>query len=368
MAIRLGEYIVKGEMYSKGDYGVHGFLFFRGEDDEDEPMRLRFEVTGDPGPDLKGKHIRFAPAEDDGTQKVLPREDFLAINPTQHGVAGTMTAQGWVKALPCTVEEYVRRAELGEPPPTEWRRYLMLEWFGPSGRITVEMAGPEVEYCTREPAMDDEEDDGDWAPLENLALPPWIDARDSEPAEESFDQAESELAVEERRPFEVPEKDLDFWEKIKGGEDARIDRAIKGIPEEKADQDLEDLQRMDYAMEYGEKEPLTSIIGDPKDLPQPDDLDDQAVEAELKSLLARLVLRGIVLDVCDHYTPRDCYRLLLEEIIPEGGFHEELVGTGWIQHYSTYDHCKKCDEEFEIEFEEIERGRKRREAEEEMEE
>lgn len=360
MTIRLGEYLVEGTMYSKGNYGVHGFLWLRGEEDEEEPMALRFEVTGDPGPDLWGKHIRFAPAEDDASQKGMSREKFRAINPTQHGVTGTMTAQGWVKALPCGVEEFARRSELGEAPPMEWRRYFMLEWFGPSGRITVELAGAEVEYCTREPARDDGEDEGDWESLPNLALPPWIDARDSEPPAAVFDLEDQELTVEERRPFEAPDKDSEFWETVRGGEEGRIDRAIRGVSEEEAEQNLEDLQRMDYCMESGVKEPLTAFIGDWKELPNPDDLDDQAVEAQLKSLLARLVLCGVVLDVCGHYTPRDCYRLLVEEIIPEQGFHEDLVGTGWIQHFSTYDHCARCDEESEIEFEEYERKRKER--------
>ena len=60
VTIRLGEYLVEGTMYSKGNYGVHGFLWLRGEEEDEEPMALRFEVTGDPGPDLYGKHIRFA--------------------------------------------------------------------------------------------------------------------------------------------------------------------------------------------------------------------------------------------------------------------------------------------------------------------
>ena len=355
MTIRLGEYLVQGDMYSR-DYGVHGRLYLRGEDEE-KPMVLRFDVTGDPGPDLMGKHIRFAPAEDDNAQKVLPREKYRAINPTQHGVTGTMTAQGWVKALPCSTEEFARREELGEAPPTTWRRNFMLEWFGPSGRIMVEMAGAEVEYCTRERDQDDEDDEGDWEPLENLALPPWIDPRDSQPAQGTFEQEEKSLKVEARRAFEVPEGDEEFWEKVKGGERARIDRAISGITDEEADQSLEDLQRMDFCIESDTKEPLTAYISDWSDLPKPDELDDEAVEAALKSLLARMVLCGVVLDVCKHYTPRDCYRLLLEDIIPEGGFHEELVGTGWIQHYSTYENCAKCDEEFELEYEDYERER-----------
>lgn len=363
MAIRLGEYVVQGTLYNTSHYGTHGYVQLRGEDDDNERMFLRFEVTGDPNPDLKGKHIRFAPAEDDGTQRVMPVAEYKSINPTQHGVTGTMTAQGWVRALPCSVDEFVYRSELGEPPPTEWRQRLMLEWFGPSGRVTIEMAGPTIEYCTREPDHDDEDDEGDWEPLPNLALPPWIDASERELHITQFEITDGEVTVEERRPYDATPEEEAYLQDALDRESARIDRAIAGESDDEARQQIEDLQRMDYCMEHGEKQPFDAYIGDWSALPKPDDLDDEAVEAALKSLLARLVMYGVVLDVCDHYAPRDCYRLLLEEIIPNEGIHEELIGTGWITHYATYEYCRACDEAFDKEYEEMERSKERDEEE-----
>ena len=357
MAIRLGEYIVFGEVYNKGEYGTHGFLVFRGEEDEDGPMQIHFEVTGDPEPDLKGKHFRFEPAEDDGTQIPMPVELFKSINKTQHGVVGTMTAQGWVRALPCTVEEFVNRAALGEAPPTEWRQHLVLEWFGPSGRVLVEMAGPKVEYCAREPDDENEDDEGDWAPLPNLAFPPFLDGTppSSGPTITRFEREDNEIKIHEMRPFDaeaLPERSE--LQDILDDESDRIDREIAGVSEEEVRGELEHLQRMDYCLEHGEKTPIEAFIGKWSDLPRPESLDDEAVEHALKSLLARLVTCGVVLDVCKHFTPRDCYRLLLDEILPEGGVHEELVGTGWIQHYCTFEYCAECDREFDEKYRESE--------------
>tara|TARA_R110001592_G_scaffold147460_1_gene371932 strand:+ start:160 stop:717 length:558 start_codon:yes stop_codon:yes gene_type:complete len=176
MSIRLGEYIIYGELFNKSSYSTHGFLALRGEDDDGEDdMYLRFELTGNCNADLRGKHIRFEPAEDDGTQKVMPREEFRRLSSFQNGPTGTMTNQGWVRALPCSVDEFVKRSSLGEPPPTEWRNHFLLEWFGQNGRVTVEIAGALVEYCVREGDDDNEDDEGDWEPVLNLALPPDFD-------------------------------------------------------------------------------------------------------------------------------------------------------------------------------------------------
>ena len=60
----------------------------------------------------------------------------------------------------------------GELPPTAWKNRLHLEWYGPNGRMVVELAGPLVEVCTRERDDEDEDDQGDWEPLLNRAPRP----------------------------------------------------------------------------------------------------------------------------------------------------------------------------------------------------
>jgi hypothetical protein len=366
MSIRLGEYIEYGELFNTSNYGVHGFLVLRGEEglaDEDKTF-LRFELTGDCDADLKGKHICFEPAEDDGTQTIFRKEDFPGFNLHQHGPTGKMSAQGWVKALPCSVEEFCRRSDLGEPPPTPWRNHFFLEWFGPNGRVTVEMAGAKVECCIRERDYDNEDDDGDWEPLLNLALPPDLDPPKpgSGPSITKFEVKDNEIQVTEIRPmpedFDGAEpEDPDDLQGIMDAETRRIDSAIAGVSEKDGKDDLGEMMRMDYCMEQGERKPFESFLGDFSKLPKPDDLDDEAVEIELKLLLGRLVIIGVVLDVCDHFTPRDCYRLLLDDILKDEGAYEELVGTGWTSHFSTWESCKECEKEMDKEFEEMEKKR-----------
>ena len=147
----------------------------------------------------------------------------------------------------------------------------------------------------------------------------------------------------------------DDWQTAVDAETKRIDRAIAGATADDGSADMDGLKRMDYCLEQGEKKPFETFLGDFSKLPNPDDLDDEAVEVELKLLLGRLVMFGVVLDVCDHFTPRDCYRLLLDDILKEEGAYEELVGTGWVQHYSTWESCKECEKEMDKEFDEMEK-------------
>jgi hypothetical protein len=59
---------------------------------------------------------------------------------------------------------------------------------------------------------------------------------------------------------------------------------------------------------------------------------------------------GVSLDMCEHFTPRDAYRLLVEQLLHEPGAYRELRGTGWVQHVSTWEFCPACEAEFEREW------------------
>ena len=56
---------------------------------------------------------------------------------------------------------------------------------------------------------------------------------------------------------------------------------------------------------------------------------------------------GIALDVCEHFSPRDCYGLLRDTILAEPSVYMELVGTSWVQHVMTSEYCADCEAEFE---------------------
>ena len=109
---------------------------------------------------------------------------------------------------------------------------------------------------------------------------------------------------------------------------------------------------MDEVVDGDKDEPLATLFDPPLSLKCPDQITDEAEAATLLGvLLARLALHGVALDMCEHYTALDAYRLLLEEILPQANIHPQLLSTGFIQHYSTWEYCPKCEAEFETEYE-----------------
>jgi len=347
MAFRLGQYVVYGELRNTHNYSTFGVIVLRGEEPGQETA-LRLELTGNCAYDLQGKCFRFTPSEDSKEDAVFRAEDHPGFQVQQIGPTGTMTAQGWVRTLPCSVEEFMRRAELGEPPPTPWRRHLYLEWYSQNGRVVVEMAGALVEECVREPHNED--DEGEWKPLPNLALPP--EMRDAERAagpeftliRQDGDNVHIETWTPSRptwgegddvSPSAALQRQLD-------AEAAAIDRAMNGESEESDDDVIREMELMDYCIDHSERQPIFLLLDNACQLRPPEEFDEEEVEAELKALLARLAVLGIALDVCEHFTPRDCYRLLRDKILSEPHAFAELVGTGWMHHVATYEYCPEC--------------------------
>ncbi len=165
------------------------------------------------------------------------------------------------------------------------------------------------------------------------------------------------IEIEELSPS-LGEDEFDEGDELQSALDAesnRIERAIRGDGEEdfEGERVLHEMKRMDYCLEHEEETPLSAFIGDYNQIPDPESLNDKEIEIELKSLLARLVMYGVVLDVCEHFSPRECLRLLLNEIIPDEGAYASLVRTGWAQHFCTWEYCTACEEELEKEFNEM---------------
>ncbi|MDX9971625.1 MAG: hypothetical protein RBU21_01405 [FCB group bacterium] len=358
MAYRLGDYVVYGELRNKRNYSTHGLIALRREEEGKETL-LRLELTGNCCDDIRGKTIRFFPKDMDAPGPIFDCGEHCGFQIRQIGPTGEMSSEGWVRTVPGPVEEYARRAELGEPPPTPWVRRLYLEWYGQNGRVVIEMADPVVEECVREGERGDE---GDWVPLPNNATHPdsgWKPPcdlgltaieRDGEEANtEPYRSCDADLCGEDDAFVDSLQRELD-------AEAAAIDRSIRENSFED-DDCIREMELMDDCMEHGVPHSLASMLGDSEVLPPPDDFSDEEVEARLKSVLMRLAKLGVKLDVCEHYTPRACYILLRETILPEGESYPELVGTGWVTHLSTSDDCPECDAQFEKEFEEWEKQR-----------
>jgi hypothetical protein len=348
MAIRLGDYVVYGELRNTRNYSTHGILVLRGETEGEETV-MRLDLTGNCEPDLKGKGFRFTPDESESGNGFFRRELFPGFQDMQVGPTGTVTAHGWVRTLGCPVEEFMQRSKLGEPPPTQWKRRVYLEWFGQNGRMVVELPGATVEECIRDPNGDD--DDGDWRPLPNSAASP--ESGNAEPAAGlgiAIVEADGDSMHVEQWSVDSNKDEDEFDDGSLQGqldrEAADVERAIRG-GEASSDDDIQEMELMDYCIENSDGEPVGTLMGDVGALPEPEELSEDELECKLKVILARLALIGVALDVCEHYSIRDCYQLLKETILPKTTAYGELIGTGWVQHSCTYDYCKKCQAELD---------------------
>jgi hypothetical protein len=359
MALRLGEYVVYGELYNKSNYCTHGIIVLRGEEPGEETV-VRLDLTGNCDKDLRGKGFRFRPREEDADGPAFPAERFPRFQIGQFGPTATMTAQGWVKDLPCSVEEYLRRKDLGEEPPIEWKRHLYLEWYSQNGRVVVEMVDPVVEECVRESRSGsgpDDEDEGDWVPLPNLALPPFLE--ESEPGAgleiTSITRDGDDYTVDSWTPTEadMPDEDEEPATPLQqhfAAESDAIDRALHGGDDEPESDTTRELERMDECMDHGVRQPLFLLLNGTSDLKPDGQLDDIQAEAALKGLLVQMAMVGVALDVCEHFTPRDCYRLLRDKVLLQPNAYPGLVGTGWGQHVMTCEHCSKCEAEWKTDL------------------
>ncbi len=358
MAYRLSEYVVYGEIKNTNYYSTSGFVVLRGGGKRQDTI-IRLNLTGDCKEDLRGRHICFQPSEVDGAQEAVFRvEEHPALQLSQIGPTGTISASGRVRVMPCAPAEFMRRAELGEPPPTQWKRRLCIEWYGQNGRIVIELADPVIEECVREPSGKD--DEGEWAPFANdEPLPPddscttgglsftIVHLQGADATVEHWGLKDEVAGEDEAEPGDglIPgtlQKELD-------AQTAAVERAIRG-QDDTSDRVIEELELLDRCIEEGDGDPISYFLGDLARLPRPEGLDDETVEAHLKSLLARLAAVNVTLDVCEHMSARDCYRVLLDDILPECTVYKELVGTGNITHLSTYDYCSSCTAELDALF------------------
>ncbi len=238
-----------------------------------------------------------------------------------------MQTQGWVRTFSCSVKEFTHRSSLGEPPPTKWTRLLYLEWYSQNGRVVIELPGATVEECVREP--NGEDDEGEWRDLPNLALPPAF-AVGAPPGFPSITivEGDSHTDIDEETMQEIAEQDTN-------------DDSMRAIDE---------LRLFDECLAQHEDEPIIDIAPDLENLPEDEGFTDAEVEAKLKDALMRLALLGIALDVCEHYTPRDSYRYLRNEILPQEKSFRRMIGTGYVQHFSTWEACAKCDAELNEQY------------------
>lgn len=356
MALRIQELVTGGEIYNNTKNSVHGRINLRGVD---RPIIL--DLTGNCAPDLAGRCFRFqvpgAPqdppetGEDPDDALVLlglPRIAWAQIGPT-----GTFTAARRVRVTDCPPIELLNRCKLDEPPPMDWTRAMYLEWFGQNGRVVVEIANPIIEFfeppatlgsARADNAEEPEADPSTDPPAFGAAESPWADDVDDacdvlsdDPGIHLMELPESSSLIpdELQRQFDREARDLD--------------RTLFGEPPEF----VREMELMDELIERGGGEPLGTLFDGALQLPRPDQLDEDGAEQAMKVVLAKFALYGVAFDICPHFSMKQAYELLIEEICPEQTAFEELRGTQWVQHYSTHDHCPECEAEFDREYREL---------------
>jgi hypothetical protein len=335
VALDLSGHVIAGELFNTRPYSTHGWLALRGER---SPMI--FQLTGNCSAELQGKHLRFSIPED----RPLPPA-AVPLEPK---------TLAWQQVGP-TEALNIRREGA--------RTVLHLAWQSQNGDVVVELVDPELEW------VDDEKEDqaqatADAPSDEDIFISHRAD--DEEGFHSAFDVPPPDADALADDPYELFPPGLDA--ELTDGEDPFAvpnhppaekrpwDEVIPGLdPETKRMyEEWDEVTDGSKDVPFSEAFDPAIVVYTPEQL---DSLADEAVETALKQLLARLALLGVAVAVCEHFTPRLAYRMIVEEILPSHGVHPRLPQIGWVQHYDTSEFCRKCEEKFDREFEEYERER-----------
>lgn len=370
MAWRLENSLIRGELFNLRPNTVHGWLELQGA-----PSLVHLGLTGNMEGELFGKRVQFetelADEEDeesDGENEFARSKggDFEAIEVQQVGPTGTM-------ALVRSPAINGHQAEVR----------LSLQWFSQNGEMRIDIVNPRLEFVAadddqqpenKEEAEDDE-DDGESVFVENSEdeFPDFPeDADEDDPYGLFPPQLEEQLEGETKSPeiaaidenaladgglessasLDDPLAEFPFDERPKRS----WDEVIPGIDE----QTKRLYESWDEIFEGKKDVPLCTIFDPPLTIYPVDKLSDGEVESAFKVILRRLAMHSVALDMCEHFTCRDAYRLLVEEILPKYPVYPGLPLTGYVQHYSTWEYCRKCDEEFEAKWQAEEKERQAR--------
>ena len=103
-------------------------------------------------------------------------------------------------------------------------------------------------------------------------------------------------------------------------------------------------EQWDEVVDGVKDEPLTWLFQESLQLPTPAQVEDEEhAWSVLQLLLSEMAMRGVAFHMCEHYTAKQAYRLLIEEILPSAHVHPNLVATGFTQNYMTHEFCAECE-------------------------
>lgn len=371
MAWRLNNVVVAGDLNNTRRNSVWGYLWLR---ELDRPVMVN--LTGDCAGPLQGKRFHFEIRDRDAECENDFDYDSFAME--QIGPTGTCTVDE-IGLDTCDLEKSAAPSDLSHLSSSVGKPRLYLEWYSQNGRVVLELIDPVLE-------IDDGQDmDSEVQAALNESLTPEEPAEFVSPQEEELDEDDSNDGdsqdlfdasyAESESPFIVEDPEEDdpyglFPDEFQHQLDSEFERADNEIGLGKdTDDDIaglgidEDTMRLWEKwdeMFSGEKDvPIREIFDPPMKLVPEQHLDDEQIKLAFSTLLMRLAIHGIALDMCEHFTARDAYKLLVEEILPADAVYPELVATNYVFHYMTSEYCPKCDEECEARYQADDERRER---------
>ncbi|MEZ6134713.1 MAG: hypothetical protein R3C53_07375 [Pirellulaceae bacterium] len=367
MAVQIADFIYSGELRNTRRNSVFGWVEFAPD------YGVRLELTGNFEGELAGKHIRFKNPGRAARNDCQPGEfpsHIEDLSDRQIGVVQSMTL-GATKVPEMPIDEFLslpqadREAHLVEKPS------LRLHWSSQDGDVHCDLIEPDWEFVDEQDAMPDE---SNYEPFEGGLAPGFTEIRinengDSEAINFDLDLPDDESLGEDEEqedPYGLFDESLEDRVNQSLSENHQAELSDEEAPDDEhaADimrhswdiPDLDDETRELYEqwdeIFAGKKdEPISYLFPNPLKLPKPDAVSsDEEAEELVKAILANLALLSVALDVCEHFTPQQSYRLLFQEILPSAKVHPNLAASEMVQHYATSDYCQICADEFEAEY------------------
>lgn len=351
----IGKYILAGELRNTRRNGVFGWFQFAAD------FVIRIELTGNfPAKLLEAgwNHFRFETARFNSAPLPEPEDlpEFVQnLADRQIGVVARVDLNSTVTET--SGPDIVQDVQAGQT------LQLVFEWHSQNGSLLADVVCSQLDRVEEDADLQNQAKgidggqpldslDDDYAEIvleENRNQPP-----DHDDLEEELDEDSEE---EEEDPYGLFETDIDEAVSESLADD-RSDRG--GTGKSKAWQDSAEAldpetramyEQWDEIFEGKKDQPISYLFRKTLRLPRPEAVkSDSEAEEYIREILAQLALLSVALDVCEHFTAIDTYRLLMNEILPTAKVHPNLAASEMVQHYSTSDHCQACEAEFDADY------------------
>ncbi|MEI8038780.1 MAG: hypothetical protein WCJ14_10350 [Verrucomicrobiota bacterium] len=288
MAWRIEQAVTRGEIDNTVEGRTTGRIWLA---ERDEPLILSLE--GDCWRDLAGTRLQFA----NPAPQAMP--DSAALDASQGGIVGDMTASRKTKVPTVDEAEQQRLYQSQSGIPHEWRNTLYLEWFSEiNGRVVIESSSFVMKITPYEWAMDEDAEEAQ--KLANLNtmrdfMAQLIRRREVSAADEEAEAELDEFAWEER--LKESDRLTDAYQEVieKYMEDADSERkeafvmGWDGLLDALAERDEAD---GDFPGESWPYDPRADAGGDAPDALESedaffDDLEEHPLQAQAQELAMR---------------------------------------------------------------------------------